>query len=551
MSEKPEAKLLRRYECEVLDVYHESLPLWNRPKDIAVSALLIAYDSMQMLTGMSTAGRRPFLSTWQFVKCLDDALSQSLRWICRGDPATDLTPPSDSVAVTEAVKFIEHAVDYINLADMHMMYGRGLVDITVDSRKHIIRFEIPETLDRNKVWHGFAETVLNQLSCVQPEEIDRVMSKSAPLIGRIEGHIDNGHIVLGEIPETIAEELLELFSVYQPREAVPLPGESDLEGFSMREYRKFWRALNLWGMCLCLKEAAYILQGYPPGSCVPTQIVDHGLFTGKLARLTKLDPDTISKILSRMTYGNGVTRLDALIQPLICGSQKVAWSPHLAMKYRYERNLLKLMSRISSLTDIAATLIGSREIPLLQGIKEVLAPRGYVCKLNRILSYDDRRAEVDMLAYNHRRAPRELLLIESKAVLGADEVNEIADVTRQMIRGQRQLCRASIILNKMPSEKKSESYSFVDWDLVRDYFLIVVTPESHPTQLYIQSKIPSMTLESLRLHIRRHEIDRPSRLWEACKNKNWLAAKEDKAKKRVFTDIIVGDITYQVPATVF
>lgn len=551
MAKESEIKILRQYECEVLDVYHKSLPLWQRPRNIAIYGLLIAYESMQTLTGMAnTMGNRSVIGDLQFVRTIDDGFSKALKWLCEDNPHIDPLIHKDKEVIIEANEFLRHATHYINIEDFHMMLGRGLADIEVDTSKKIVRFNVLNR-DRNEsVWHGFAETITNQLKSVNPQQFHKTFTEAVSLISRIEHSIEDRRLVLGSFPADIIPDLRELLSPLMPKETLPLENSCDLNGFNMGEYRKFWTAMALWGFCLVLKQTALVSCGYIFIECNPTQIMKKNLFIERISKIAELSIDTVSSILERMTFGKNSPKLDVLLQPIICGDEKVSWSANLISKCSYERNILRLMSRMDTFREVTATLIGNRERPMLRSIGELLSGRGYAYKLNRTISLNHRTAEIDLLVYNKGKAPKELLLVEGKAVLAADEVNEIAAITKDMIRGQRKLCRSTIILDRIPIDTKKEIYRFVDWPKIEKYYCMVVTPESHPNQLYSHSRIPAVTLSSMRLHLRRRDLDRPSRIWKACKNKEWMSKMDDAVKKRIHVDIPVGDVTYQLPTIV-
>src|SRR5260370_33185551 len=101
----------------------------------------------------------------------------------------------------------------------------------------------------------------------------------------------------------------------------------------------------------------------------------------------------------------------------------------------------------------ADNLIGDRDRSLLNGLGQLLARHGYAYKLMTRLSHGGEDGELDLLAYN-AGTPEEVLLVEAKALLAADEIAETNTATDALIRAQGQLWRAAGILHRVPMQPR-------------------------------------------------------------------------------------------------
>ena len=110
-----------------------------------------------------------------------------------------------------------------------------------------------------------------------------------------------------------------------------------------------------------------------------------------------------------------------------------------------------------------------------------------------------------MLAYN-TRSPEELLLVEAKSILAADEINEVDAATTELVRAQGQLRRTIEILGRMPTHQKAGLFKFVRWENVTHYYGMVLTPDTHPNERYDHSEIPAISLDAL---LPAHEVRLP------------------------------------------
>ena len=146
---------------------------------------------------------------------------------------------------------------------------------------------------------------------------------------------------------------------------------------------------------------------------MPTQVVRRGEFIRSMATLAALPPVTVESILSRLKVDHRTNKLDMYLQPLLCGSEWVAWSVRGIQMSRSQRNLLKLMARTPAHKAMADAIIGARETSLLAEIAAWLKGKGWTVSTNRELpGLDD--GEVDLIGWNWSY-PTEILIIEAKA----------------------------------------------------------------------------------------------------------------------------------------
>ncbi len=193
--------------------------------------------------------------------------------------------------------------------------------------------------------------------------------------------------------------------------------------------------------------------------------------------LSGLPSDCVEAITLRLTYDDRTEWPEVFQQPLFCGPKTVAWSVSVPQSSKYLRNMLKLMSRTKALGKQAATLIGSREGAMLRELGDEFSHKGRCAfKLNTPIQDGDKQGEIDLLMYNCK-LPEELLVIEGKAVLGVDEINEVDAATKEMQRAQQQLRKAIDILKFLPNDEKAKLFRFVNWSMVKDIYGVVVAAD--------------------------------------------------------------------------
>ncbi len=207
--------------------------------------------------------------------------------------------------------------------------------------------------------------------------------------------------------------------------------------------------------------------------------------------------------------------------------------------------MLKLMAAMPVLNNISANLIGSRERRLSLALGRLLAKRGrFDFQCNQAIGVDDRKSEIDLLAWN-RASPDELLLVESKAILEPDEVAQVDQAGKKIAEAQRQINDIADILMAIPVERRRQIFRFVDWSAVTTIRKVVLTASTLVDVGYSEASVPVITLRAAQGSMRHRHFRTPSSFWSACRDKPWL--EELTGADAGHRTIHVGDVTYEIP----
>jgi hypothetical protein len=345
------------------------------------------------------------------------------------------------------------------------------------------------------------------------------------------------------------EKIKELFEWALPKEPLPLDDEEDLVGFTVGEFDTFFDALRRWSFCCTFGFLHSITaRGKQQWECAPTQCIERSEFLESMRTLTNLPDATLEAIVQRLTYDRSAKWPDVYQQPLFCGGNTVTWSASVIQNSKHLRNTFKLMSRTKSLQDHAATLIGSREGRMLRELGDLLSRRGKTAyKLTTPISLGGDKGEVDLLAYNWK-FPDELLILEGKAVLGVDEINEVDAATMEMQGGQDQLATVKRILARMSDGDKATLFKFVNWTLVKNIYGVVVSSDAEPNDKYDHSEYPGISLQTIGARLRDNHFASPQKFWRACQERKWMNKLREYTES--YSPIKVGDVTYELPVLV-
>ena len=84
------------------------------------------------------------------------------------------------------------------------------------------------------------------------------------------------------------------------------------------------------------------------------------------------------------------------------------------------------------------------------------------------------------------------------------------------------------------------------WDKVKKIYGIVVSSECEPNEKYNHSVTPGISAAAFYSRVPQKDLVRPSRLWESCRERQWLSHLNDLAHSE--EELKVGPLTYLLPS---
>ena len=443
-----------------------------------------------------------------------------------------------------------HAASYVTIADFHILYGRGWATARVDAQSSTVTFDTAESPGQHDAlaWHEQVREQSNRgvdlAMKMKPSEVKR----GRQLFREVKHQLVDGHIRLAKLSNDLVERIREIDPFLKSLELLPLPSTTDMLGFTMGDFLSFLETVTVWSQTAFMRFCDCVAQGVPLHECMPTQIVARDEFVHQVAALSHLPATSVQTILDRLTF-HPARKADILLTPFLLGEDSVCWSPVGIMKYAHQRNLLKVMSRgTKDLREHAATINGRRDRILGQLIGKKFATRGFQFNLDTPIAANTERTDIDVLLYQTAR-PDEVLVVEAKALIAPDEINEVYDATQTLVYAQEQVRRAVRILREMPVVEKRQKFKFVDWDKATKFYGVVITTDAEAHWTIDQQEVPVLTYNSLRWRFRPRDFRCPSRFWAACVQRPWQDG-EMRVEKDVHADFRVGHLIYRLPAGV-
>lgn len=538
-------RIFREYES-LLDNQYKEKPFWSVSKSTAAYGVLLVPD-MVITTLMLSPTPPVFTGAMaQRIKYVEEGVTQALRWISEEGSLKVTSSDSEQITV-DALEFVFFSADYVQISDFHVMYGRGMIDVDLDQATRTVTFlnKKPKGMSDTLSWHESTKFQSNRgldsAISMKPEDSKRFHQE----VSKIKHRFENGRLVLDDLTDDVYKSVSGIATNIKSLESVPIPAGTDLKGFTIDEFWLFVSGLSTWSHTALSKSISALRNRRPPHECMPTQIVEYSYFQSQINRLTGLNKQTINNICDRMTYQPG-PKSDYQLTPLIRFEDKIAWSPATIMCVRFERNLIKQSVRGNKLLrNHFATINGDRDRPLARCVADIFRKKGFQFKYDTNISFEDDSTDVDILLWT-AKFPNEILVVECKAIVAADEINEIKDLSTSIEYGQNQVLRIQKILNGLSLEEKERKFKFVPWKDIKAVFGIVVTSDNDPPSTISNQTVPAISLPTLKTRLRSSDLSKPSRVFTACKDRPWLEL-EAKEGDLVYQDIQMQDLTYRLP----
>jgi hypothetical protein len=544
-------RLLRLYETTVLDAHHRTLPLWTCPRPEAIFATLCQFDCNALLSLLVPPDQYN-VGIVQLFKGMEEGLSQALRWLTADEKTFEVVPTTENGIIEMAGNYCQFSAKYVTIADFHKMYGRGQIGIGVDAAQKCVQFCFQQGHDPALTLLGASESMSRARHTVERRldgTPDRERHSLMRELRKARFDRSRGRIQLVDIEFVNHPDVILLLDQLFPTDTEFVDRSTDLDGFSLGEFDSYFQALRRWSFCCTWRFIHNVTEeGIWQGDTIPTQHVPRCSFLANMERLTGLTGAKVQAITERLAFDWRTAAPDVFQQPLFAGPTSVSWSTEVIFHSRHVRNLLKMMSRTTQFRSLAATIIGSQERPLLRRIGDCFSRKGKCgYKLATPIRYGDLETDIDFLAYSPTQ-PNEVLIVEAKAMLAPDEINEVDAATREMQRGQDQVRTAIKILRHMPNVQKRELFRFVDWNHVTDYRGVVVSADGEPSHLFVQDEIPGISFATVEAVFRDRHFTSPQRFWSACKNRGWSPRFTNTREE--FDSIRVGPIEYRIPLVI-
>jgi len=310
-------KKIRWFEAEILDKEYLKYPFLQYNEEIVIPHLLkifgdIERDELQILKkGYSNTNL-----TWLLVKMLL-GIGHAIRWINLMPTTGQINSEVSYKAADDmAAELLTSAINYYRISQEFVAWSRGLVTAEIDEEKKTIRFSPPNGYD-------FHQLILNDLQFhAQTQDSDVFpYNEAIPEFRKWFKEIDLFNPPLGASmdwglaleSQTLPVFLEQLNAIILPE----CPPETDLAGYTLAEYRKFYALLSINFHFIRWSENIMdqIQEENPFGSNpIRMEMEEAYLF---YSQITDLSPGVIKAIITDLTFDHHNFHTSLLIQPFV------------------------------------------------------------------------------------------------------------------------------------------------------------------------------------------------------------------------------------------
>lgn len=337
-----------------------------------------------------------------------------LKWIfseCKPDTQIDLT--CDERYVDFSSLHHHYARQYYGIYNAYISYSRGRYRAKINEKQRRISFE-PNTQLKEIVVSNFSEALNKHNGKAKtgefvPLEVQEELQKSI---------IKKDRQISYDISDRVWQEIYKLIERHWI-ESSELPLEWVFDSFSLKEFREVWIAFGSWMWIhsfACLNS-----------DTIGAALEDVVMIKKKedvinfISQRSNVSNDSTSNIINYLIYDPQIRNNDIIFQPLVPLFQDlIAFSPHLFLASRAERNLVMLMHKKKD--RLYFNLANLKEKLMIDEISTCIG-ENTANQISIGVKLPDRLPDVDLVIYNKEESIA--LLCELKWLTEADATHEV------------------------------------------------------------------------------------------------------------------------------
>ncbi|TDO89314.1 hypothetical protein DFR79_11267 [Halanaerobium saccharolyticum] len=426
-------KYVREIE-NIIDVEHESFPLFENPRGKSILYLLRVFEDMCRL-------QAPIVLLSDSPESMDilihnhlDKVDMAINWAydcCKNDDF-EIDYEIDGEFYVSAGDTLKHAGFYRSLCDSYILWSRGRNDVEVDKTNNIVKFNL---LEDDNLIDAIALTYREQAK-ISEVPLDDIMENSEIYQNNIHKLIES--ISFDEkISYSEADEILGIFeriSLIQIDKMFTLPEDWDFIGFTLKEFKEFWNIL----LTKCLLHQSACLYSGKNNLAVESVVLIYtyeDLCQLFLSR-TDLSRDKIESIIDILIYDHSIRNIDAIWQPFFNLKDDIyAIAPNMIINNSAERNLITLINKIDQPS--YSRISNQKEDVIINSIKNKLSDEFESLNLSFKTELPGELPDIDMACFDS--ITNTLFIGEIKWLIPTDSIPEVCARDEDLSKGISQI----------------------------------------------------------------------------------------------------------------
>ncbi|MES2419552.1 MAG: hypothetical protein V4541_15305 [Bacteroidota bacterium] len=529
-------QIIRNFEKDVLDKYHEKYPFFQYPENIVIPYILQVYgDTERHRDNLIRQGYND-INLSVFLNNMLHGMGHCIRWIVNRDSSNlkDITTETYQQLHEMAADFLGWGAGYHMIAQEFVTWSRKIKKATVDVVNKEITFINPESFDYSKIYdlqllyasrmaliyERYPHDVMEQEFSEWIKSID---FKKPPIANHIDwekGRTSTSYPLLySKMKEVLFPELTEV---------------TDFEGYNLQQLRQFF-ALSFLNFYFIRWIEGYLDSGMEENNLSygsnPLSISEDK-FKKLMCQITGLNVEVISSIIKDLTFNPSSFHTSVTLQPFIYSQGEYYILPNLFVQVESSRMMLGALNK-GEKKRIYDKLINSIEKVNLNLISETAKQiPNIICYLEKTLKNNGQQICPDIILIDPTR--KFLLVADYKHFIGPISGSEVEYKIKELEKAINQVQKYIDNLNQL---LKVERISIQDFTVSG----LIITHKPLPIPIPSQKAIPIVDMETFN-YLVQNAITKKMGIYEVTKSiEHW----HYNEPKNVFSDfeseIIVED----------
>lgn len=468
-----------------------------------------------------------------------DGLDQAVRWLhgSRGVLEFDKSMTHGDWLY----KFLWHASDYANLADLHWDAYNGLCDVECDRDSRTARFFYSNEQDDLRSLRTSLASFQEKNRNVDGGQTNR---PSNSVITWLNGSLEFDGTAFSCTDGEDAKEAVEYFHQLQP---TTLPGDWQVaDEYTLNEARYVLTALQLLaGRFQKLVSQAVSTQ---TPNLFPS-IFGYAGIIDFLVKATDFRREKIESIVTDLSYGAGsIINPTLWLQPLFpLEDERMLLQCGMLMLSSHERNITSLISKLPGRRGNYEQLKNNKEALFTEEISELLGSFGWEFETNISVPGIDGGSgtDIDLLAWN---GEDECAVLELKWPIPADAIKEIIAADKELEKGCKQIRKAIAWFKRDPKAVISATRGKISESNLQSAVGFVLSRTSFPSHRLHTDDVAIGTWGQVRDYCKQRESILAHELFESIKAGPRPEQTEVDEGAPEFHEVKVGELTYICPS---
>jgi hypothetical protein len=554
--QKDEALLFSEIETYV-DNFHKQLPLFERPRNVALVHLLRCFEDRERFRTARALFERGPVEFFSELQNTQDSLVWGTRWIwneCSQQEITHL--PVDWQVYEEAADLYLHSADYYHLYRCFVLTRAKHFDVSVDEAEKKVKFFFPSDAEMERdAARQLRETTLDA-TITASAVLSSFLSEWIPLLRELfplwVEKVDE-HSVRYSLPIPFPWVFARWAGLQTRQMRFELPRTWQFGDYNLEQFRSFWKSLLSASIphvfAHSVGDQAAGTTGLMTGSAVMLLSSDE---PEAMCNRFPLPIDVRRSIIRELTYDPppfaSAGYWDPIWQPIFPMRENAFLiSPSLILGSSAERNLVTLLNKKPATRELYHRLSLEKETEQLSEIETLFPAHRFLWRRCVQVKRQDgsKLSDADLLVFD--RSEVSLMIIQAKWLIRPDYVTEVRSRDEEIENALKTMANVLARVRELGAPWISQVLGedcHIGPSEIRG---LLINRDFLPSGWVIEKEIPAVDAEFLRTFIRCNKFTGLRSLHQAASQLDKVLVSEFPFNK-TSEQIRVGEYSFEWPA---